>query len=92
MADAALLSEHDRAEIERFKVFMQRRYEGASQEAAYREAFETELAPKACPRCGRAAHFRYLNASEAAKRSPLCWGEAETDCPGMARGQEVTRG
>lgn len=42
------------------------------------------LNPSHCPRCGRRAHFRYLNENEAARMSPLCWGEREEDCPGYA--------
>jgi hypothetical protein len=42
-----------------------------------------DCAPSTCPRCGRPAHFRYANADEAARQSPLCWGESESNCPGM---------
>lgn len=44
-----------------------------------------DLAPKRCPACGRRAHFRYTNAAESAKKSPLCWGESERDCPGYVK-------
>ena len=43
---------------------------------------EIELRPKNCPRCGREAWFVYANGSEALRRSPLCWGEREQECPG----------
>ena len=44
-----------------------------------------DLAPKHCPACGRSAVFRYTNAAEAAKRSPLCWADSERDCPGYVK-------
>lgn len=40
------------------------------------------LNPSECPRCHRSAHFSYATESEAAKATPICWGESEFDCPG----------
>lgn len=51
-----------------------------------------DLAPKTCPRCGRRANFRYANATEAAKKSPLCWGESERDCPGYVKPEKEEAG
>lgn len=41
-----------------------------------------DLNPPTCPRCGREAWFRYRNTEEAVRRSPICWGEIDQDCPG----------